>query len=111
MKDPCSRAVFKTSPSPFWTITVTMPSTTNFDTPFKVYTDVELENSGIICPINVMIIAGYAPVSIVDLNSKVRVDPNLVSIPGDYGPHSITVQISSSNNASSVMPVTFTFNV
>lgn len=103
--------MFETSSSPFSTITVTMPSIANVDTPFKVYTDVERENSSIICPINVTITVGYAPVSIVDLNSKVRVDPNLVSIPGDYGPHSITVQISSSNNASSVSSVTFTFNV
>ena len=84
-----------------------MPSTANVDTPFKVYTNVERAYSGIICPIAVMITVGYAPVSIIGPNTKVRVNPNLVSIPGDYGPHSITVQISSSNNSSSVLSVTF----
>ena len=49
--------------------------------------------------------------SIIGPNKTVRIDPTFVNIPSDYGPHSITIQISSSSNVSSVFPVTFNFTV
>ena len=67
IKDPCSRAVFKTTPNPFSTITFSAPSTANTFTEFKVYTNVEVDHSSIVCPIITIITGvGYGPVSIND---------------------------------------------
>ena len=76
-----------------------------------MYTNVERSYPSIICPITATINQGYAPVSIVDSYTKVRVNPVLVSVPGGYGSHPITVEINSSNYASFVVYKLFTFNV
>ncbi len=76
-----------------------------------MYTDVERAHASIICPISATITQGYAPVSIVDSNTKVRADPSLVSVPGDYGSHPITVEINSSNYSSLVATVNLNFTV
>ena len=76
-----------------------------------MYTDVERAHASIICPISATINQGYAPVSIVDSYTKVRVNPVLVSVPGGYGSHPITVEINSRDYPSIVVYQTLTFNV
>jgi hypothetical protein len=111
IKDPCSRAVFKTTPSPFSTITFSAPSTANTYTLFKVYTDVEETYPSIVCPISAIITGvGYVPVSINGAFTAITLDGNLVCLPGDIGNHPITVEISS-RDYTSVSFVTFTFDV
>ena len=88
-----------------------MPTSSNVERAFKVYTDVERSYPSIICPITATINQGYAPVSIVDSYTKVRVDPSLVSVPGGYGSHPITVEINSRDYPSIVVYKLFNFDV
>jgi hypothetical protein len=50
-------------------------------------------------------------VSINGAFTAVRLDGNLVSLPGDIGTHPITVRISSKDYATLVAPVNFTIDV
>lgn len=65
LKDPCARAIFEVSPSPFSDIAVTVPSATSINTAFKVWTDVERSNNSIVCAITASFTTTYTPISVV----------------------------------------------
>ena len=88
-----------------------MPSTIILETAFKVYTDLELANSSIVCPIIVTKTGGLSSVSVNASSNKTLVDPSMVSLPGNIGTNQISVQVASSNHSATVTPVNFTFDL
>jgi hypothetical protein len=95
LKDPCDRAVFESTPSPFSDITVQVPSATLINTTFKVWTDVE-RNYNLVCAISASFTTTYAPISVSSPYDNTVVNPALVSLPNDIGTgpnlsHSVTI--------------------
>ncbi len=51
IKDPCSYAIFETSPAPLVNMVFEIGNPTQFNQTVKIYTDIERAHSAIICPI------------------------------------------------------------
>lgn len=80
IKDPCSYAVFETTPAPIVNMTVDIFNPTGLNQAVTIYTDVQRSHSSIVCPIT----ATLAP------------NKNFIQLSANYGQISIlTAQIVS----------------
>ena len=72
--------------------------------------DVELANSAIVCPFTVTTMtpsAAYISLS----ENTISVNAALISLPGDFGTHTFTVTVVSSNFPGTVISETYEFDV
>ena len=110
IEDPCSTAVFETTPSGLVNMTVDVPSSATSTQPIVIKTDVELANSAIVCPFTVTTMTPSAAYISLSANT-ISVDAALISLPGDSGTQSFTITVVSANFPATVAQKTYNFNV
>ena len=101
IEDPCSTAVFETTPSGLVNMTVDVPSSATSTQPIVIKTDVELANSAIVCPFTATTMTPSAAYISLSAN-EIYLNTALISFPGDFGTHTFTITVVSANYPATV---------
>ena len=110
IKDPCSTAVFETTPAGLVNMTINAPSVVTSTQTVVIKTDVEIANSAIVCPFTITTMTPSAVFMSLSANT-ISVNTALISLPGDLGTHAFTITVVSANFPGTVASKTYTFNV
>lgn len=110
--DPCSSAVFQTTPNPFTDMTIVMPQSTTITQAFHIMTDVELLYPGYHCPISASFITSWVADSVVSSTERYQVSTSSITLPADIGTRLVTIRIRSLDYPTTqVAAVQYSFNV
>ena len=101
IKDPCSTAVFETTPAGLVNMTINAPSVVTSTQTVVIKTDVELANSAIVCPFTVTSMTPSAAYISLSAN-EIYLNTALISFPGDFGTHTFTITVVSANYPATV---------
>ena len=91
-------------------MTINAPSVVISTQTVVIKTDVELANSAIVCPFTVTTMTPSAAYISLSANT-ISVNAASISVPGDFGTHTFTVTVVSSNFPGTVTSKTYNFNV
>ena len=90
---------------------VTMPSSATSTQTVAIKTDVQIAHSAIVCPITATLTPSAAYISLSADYTTISVVASLIVKPTDYGTHTFTLTVNSSNFSGTVAQKTYNFNV
>ena len=111
ISNPCSAAVFQTTPAPLVNMSVTMLSLAIFPQTVTIKTDVENNNPNIVCSIIVTLSPAAAFISLSGDYKIIALNAALIALPSDIGTHTFVLTVFSADFPGAVTQQTYTFNV
>jgi len=97
IKNPCSYAVFETTPAPITNMTVDMANPpTELNQAVIIYTDIQRAYAAIVCPITATLAPNTSSfVSLSTNQDQIKILTSQITKPTDYGNHNFTLTVNS----------------